>query len=296
MTQSIATYSPSAGAQPRADAVPEEASSAAERRESLIVNGLLALLGILFLAPLLWIFFASVDVNASWALSWPRFTLAHFREVTRGDFLVSLVNTLLLSLVASAVSTVAAILGGYALSRRRVPLADGLMVTILFLTGIPLAIMIVPVFQVYAQFNLLNLWATGVFLGVCSLPFALWLIKTGMDAVPKELEEAARMEQASVLQIILYVTVPVALPSIFAALIYSFINAWGAFLPPLVLISDQSQITGPIKIYGLIGSSDVRYGDIAAFSLIYSLPVVILYILMSRPFSGGFSMGGAVKG
>ncbi|HWA79366.1 MAG TPA: carbohydrate ABC transporter permease [Acetobacteraceae bacterium] len=296
MTQSIAVRSPATAAQPLAGAVPEETSSAAERRESLIVNGLLAVLGIMFLAPLLWIFFASVDVNASWALSWPHFTLAHFREVTRGDFLVSLVNTLLLSLVASAVSTIAAILGGYALSRRRVPLADGLMVTILFLTGIPLAIMIVPVFQVYAQFNLLNLWATGVFLGVCSLPFALWLIKTGMDAVPKELEEAARMEQASVLQIILYVTVPVALPSIFAALIYSFINAWGAFLPPLVLISDQSQITGPIKIYGLIGNSDVRYGDIAAFSLIYSLPVVILYILMSRPFSGGFSMGGAVKG
>ncbi|HUC17953.1 MAG TPA: carbohydrate ABC transporter permease [Acetobacteraceae bacterium] len=296
MTQSIAAYSPSSTAQPMADVVPEETRSASARRESLIVNGLLALLGILFLAPLLWIFFASVDVNASWALSWPHFTLAHFREVTRGDFLVSLVNTLLLSLVASAVSTIAAILGGYALSRRRVPLADGLMVTILFLTGIPLAIMIVPVFQVYAQFNLLNLWATGVFLGVCSLPFALWLIKTGMDAVPKELEEAARMEQASILQIILYVTVPVALPSIFAALIYSFINAWGAFLPPLVLISDQNQITGPIKIYGLIGNSDVRYGDIAAFSLIYSLPVVILYILMSRPFSGGFSMGGAVKG
>jgi multiple sugar transport system permease protein len=296
MTESIAAYPAPTGVLPGTDIVPEETRSAAERREALIVNGLLALLGIMFLAPMLWIFFASVDANASYALSWPRFTLAHLREVTRGDFLLSLVNTLLLSLIASAVSTIAAILGGYALSRRRVPLSDGLMVAILFLTGIPLAIMIVPVFQIYAQYNLLNLWATGVFLGVCSLPFALWLIKTGMDAVPKELEEAARMERANVLQIILYVTVPVALPSIFAALIYSFINAWGAFLPPLVLISDQAQITGPIKIYGLIGNSDIRYGDIAAFSLIYSLPVVVLYVLMSRPFSGGFSMGGAVKG
>jgi multiple sugar transport system permease protein len=296
MTESIAVSSPPAAVLPVTDVVPEEARSAAERREALIVNGLLALLGIMFLAPMLWIFFASVDANASYALSWPHFTLAHFREVTRGDFLLSLVNTLILSLIAAAVSTIAAILGGYALSRRRVPLSDGLMVAILFLTGIPLAIMIVPIFQVYARYDLLNLWATGVFLGVCSLPFALWLIKTGMDAVPKELEEAARMERANVLQVILHVTVPVALPSIFAAVIYSFINAWGAFLPPLVLISDPAQITGPIKIYGLIGNSDIRYGDIAAFSLIYSLPVVVLYVLMSRPFSGGFSMGGAVKG
>ncbi len=293
MTESIAAY-PAAAAVVRA--VPEETRSGAERREALVLNFILGAVGILFLAPMLWIFFASVDANASYKLAWPAFTLEHFREVTRGDFLVSLGNTLILSLVASAVSTVAAILGGYALSRRRVPLADELMVAILFLTGIPLAIMIVPVFQIYAKYNLLNLWATGVFLGVSSLPFALWLIKTGMDAVPKELEEAARMERANVLQVILHVTVPVALPSIFAALIFSFINAWGAFLPPLVLISDPSQITGPIKIYGLIGNSDVRYGNIAAFSLIYSLPVVVLYLLMSRPFTGGFSMGGAVKG
>jgi multiple sugar transport system permease protein len=137
---------------------------------------------------------------------------------------------------------------------------------------------------------------TGVFLGVTSLPFALWLIKTAIDAVPKELEEAATIERANILQVILHVTVPVALPGIFAAAIYSFINAWGAFLPPLVLISDPSQATGPLKIYGLIGSAAVRYGDIAAFSIVYSLPVVVLYVLMSRPFSGGFSMGGAVKG
>jgi multiple sugar transport system permease protein len=270
--------------------------SPAETRSAWIVNGLLALIGGLFLAPLAWIVLASVDADASWALSWPSFTLAHFHEVVRGDFLQALLNTFYLSIIATAVSTVAGILGGYALSRRRIPLADELMVAILFLTGIPVAIMIVPVFQVYAQYDLLNLSATGVFLGVTSLPFALWLIKTAVDGVPKELEEAALMERANILQIIVGVTIPVALPGIFAATIYSFINAWGAFLAPLVLISDQDEITGPLKIYGLIGSAAVHYGDIAAFSIVYSVPVIILYVLMSRPFSGGFSMGGAVKG
>jgi multiple sugar transport system permease protein len=267
-----------------------------ELRTAWIVNGLLALVGGLFLAPLAWIVLASVDANASWALSWPNFTLAHFHDVVRGDFLQALLNTVYLSIIATAVSTGAGILGGYALSRRRVPLSDELMVGVLFLTGIPVAIMIVPVFQVYAKYDLLDLSATGGFLGVTSLPFALWLIKTAVDSVPRELEEAAMMERANVLQIILRVTIPVALPGIFAATIYSFINAWGAFLAPLVLISDQDEITGPLKIYGLIGSAAVHYGDIAAFSIVYSVPVIILYVLMSRPFSGGFSMGGAVKG
>ena len=299
MTQTLATeLSASRVTSARVSREPpvSETRSGAEMRGALIGNGLLALFGILFLAPLAWLFFASVDANATWALSWPQFTLAHFREVTRGDFLSALFNTLLLSLVATAVSTLAGIFGGYALSRRRIPLSDELMVAILFLTGIPVAIMIIPVFQVFAKYNLLNLWATGVFLGVSSLPFALWLIKTAMDAVPKELEEAATMERANLLQVIWHVTMPVALPGILSAMIFSFINAWGSFLPPLVLISDPGQVTGPIKILGLIGSSDVRYGDIAAYSIVYSVPVVILYVLVSKPFTGGFSMGGAVKG
>jgi multiple sugar transport system permease protein len=296
MTQALATQPSAAAARLPLEPVAAETRSAAEIRTALIGNGLLALFGIVFLAPLAWLFFASVDSNATWALSWPHFTLANFREVTRGDFLDALYNTFLLSLVATAVSTLAGTFGGYALSRRRVPLSDELMVAILFLTGIPVAIMIIPVFQVYAKYNLLNLWATGVFLGVSSLPFALWLIKTAMDAVPKELEEAATMERANLLQVIWHVTVPVALPGIFSAMIFSFINAWGSFLPPLVLISDPGQVTGPIKILGLIGSADVRYGDIAAYSIVYSVPVVILYVLVSKPFSGGFSMGGAVKG
>jgi hypothetical protein len=92
-----------------------EPRSAAEIRAALIRHGLLALLGIMFLAPLAWLFFASVDANASW----PQFTLDNFRAVTRGDFLEALFSTFLLSLVATAVSTITATFGGYALSRRR---------------------------------------------------------------------------------------------------------------------------------------------------------------------------------
>lgn len=264
--------------------------------DAILVNGLLAFVGILFLAPLLWLLLASIDERPGWALSIPTFTMSHLVNVTRGDYLRSLLNTLYLSLIATVVATVAGALGGYALSRRRIPLRDELMVTILFLTGIPIAIVIVPVFQVFASYDLLSLVPTGVFLGATSLPFSLWLIKTAVDAVPRELEEAALVERANLLQIILHVTLPVAMPGIAAAAIFTFINAWGAFLVPLVLISDADKAPGPIMIYGLIGAAQVRYGDIAAFSIIYSLPVIALYLVCSRFFTGGFVMGGAVKG
>jgi multiple sugar transport system permease protein len=265
-------------------------------RPTRIANLLLALLALCFLAPMLWLALASVDAHASWSLNWPSLTLAHYRNVTRSDYLWSLWNTFLLALVATVVAVVPAVFGGYALSRRRIPLRDGLMVTILFLTGIPVGIMIIPVFQIFARFGWLSLVPTGIFLGANSLPFALWLIKTAIDGVPREMEEAAQMERASLLQTILHVVIPVSLPGIAAAAIFSFINAWGSFIVPLVLISDPDQVTGPLTIYGLIAAANVRYGDIAAFSIVYSLPVVLLYLLMSRSFSGGFLMGGAVKG
>lgn len=265
-------------------------------RPNPIATALLAILTLLLLAPLLWLASASIDQHASWALHWPTLTLAHFHNVTKPDYLWSLWNTGLLALVATIVAVVPGIFGAYALSRRRIPLKDGLMVTVLFLTGIPVGIMIIPVFQIFAALGWLSLLPTGVFLGANSLPFALWLIKTSMDGVPREMEEAAVMERANLLQTILHVIVPVSLPGIASAAIFSFINAWGSFIVPLVLVSDPGQQTGPLTIYGLIAAANVRYGDIAAFSIVYSLPVILLYLLLARLFSGEFLMGGAVKG
>ena len=192
-----------AGVAPKA-----ETTSPVQKRAALLTNLLLACLGLLFLAPMLWLFLASVDEHASWSLSLPTFTLDHLAQAISGRFLRALVNTHYMALVATVISTVAGTLGGYALSRRRIPMRDGLMVAVLFLTGIPIAIMIIPVFQMFSSLGWLSLIPTGVFLGVTSLPFALWLIKTAMDSVPKELEEAAQIERAGVLQIILYVTAP----------------------------------------------------------------------------------------
>ena len=300
MTQTLATQpsvSTAAAARTIAEPAGIEPRSAAETRAALIGNGLLALFGIIFLAPLAWLFFASVDANASWALSWPQFTLDNFRAVTRGDFLDALFNTFLLSLVATAVSTVTATFGGYALSRRRIPFSDELMVAILFLTGIPVAIMIIPVFQVYAKYNLLNLWATGVFLGVSSLPFALWLIKTAMDAVPKELE-GSRQDGAGK---------PLA----------GHLARHRAGRTPRHLLCHDLQLYQCLGFVSAAARADQRSepdhrgrskssassvppmsatGRSLAYSIVYSIPVVILYVLVSKPFSGGFSMGGAVKG
>ncbi|HWE13898.1 MAG TPA: carbohydrate ABC transporter permease [Solirubrobacteraceae bacterium] len=259
-------------------------------------NILLALVGVLFALPMLWMLTASLDSQASWSIEWPHFTLANFRAATGSGQLHSLWNSFVLSAIATIVSTAASSLAAYALSRRRIPWKGPILLIVLFLSGVPMSILIVPIYQMFATENWLSILPTAIFLGVTAMPFEIWLIKNFMDAIPYELEEAARIEHASTWQILTRIVGPLALPGIGAGAIYSFVNAWGSFVVPLVLITDPNQQPGPIAIYGFIGAANVRYGDIAAFSLLYSVPVFILYAIMSRLFAGGFTLGGAIKG
>jgi multiple sugar transport system permease protein len=157
-------------------------------------------------------------------------------------------------------------------------------------------VIIIPVYQVFSEQNWLTVVPTAVFLGITALPFEIWIIKNFIDAVPIDLEEAARVEGARTATIIRRIVIPLAAPGIGAAAIYGFVSAWGAFLIPLVLITDSNQQPGAVTVYSFISAAGVNYGDIAAFSVLYSLPVVVLYLAMGRFFRGGFQLGGAVKG
>jgi multiple sugar transport system permease protein len=279
-------------------AIPESAARVPDpsRRTRRSGNLALALIGLLFALPMLWLVAASLDSQASWSIEWPHFTLANFRAATGSGQLHSLWNSFVLSAVATIVSTAASSLAAYALSRRRIPWKGPMLLIVLFLSGVPMSILIVPIYQMFATENWLSILPTAIFLGVTAMPFEIWLIKNFMDAIPYDLEEAARIERASTWQILTRIVGPLALPGIGAGAIYAFVNAWGSFVVPLVLITDPNQQPGPIAIYGFIGAANVRYGDIAAFSLLYSVPVFILYAIMSRLFTGGFTLGGAIKG
>lgn len=261
-----------------------------------VSNIVLSLFGILFLLPMAWLVFASMDANASWSIEVPHVTGHNFTDALSGSNLQSIINSIVMAGVSTAIATICGALAAYALSRRRIPWKGPLLLAVLFLSGVPLAILVIPVFQMFSTIGWLSLLPCSLFLAVTSLPFEIYLIKNFIDAVPRDLEEAARMERASTFHILTRVVGPLALPGIGAAAIYGFVTAWGSFLVPLVLITDPTQQPGSIAIFGFIGNAYVRYGDIAAFSLIYAVPIFLLYALSSRLFRGGFVLSGAVKG
>jgi multiple sugar transport system permease protein len=258
-------------------------------------NLLLALCGLFFLLPMLWIILASVDAEATQQLKLPVLTLQQFKIALEPDNVQALLNSLIISLIATAVATVPSAIAAYSFSRHRIPGKQAILLSIVFLSGVPISILIVPIYQLFQWADCLSLAPTGVFLGVTAMPFEIYVIKNAIDAIPIDLEEAARIEQAGIVRILLRVVAPLCLPGVMAAAIYGFINTWGNFLPPLVLISDTAQQPSPVAIFSLMTNNVINYGAIAAYSLVYSVPVIILYLAASRLFRGGFALGGAVK-
>jgi multiple sugar transport system permease protein len=264
--------------------------------ERVVSNLVLLGFGVVFVTPLLWLFLASVDANASGALAWPHFTLDNFSEATSSTNMGALLNSIYMSVIATVVSTVPAILAAYAFSRHHIPWKGPLLLLVLLLAGVPITILIIPVYEQFLNLGLLSLVPAAVFLGVTSLPFEIWIIKNFIDAVPPDLEEAARLERANTRQILMRVVGPVALPGIAAATIFGFILAWGNFLIPLVLIPDQAEQPSPVALHGFFGGVFLQWGPLAAYSIIYTVPVLILYLLLARLFRGGFTLSGAIRG
>jgi multiple sugar transport system permease protein len=269
-----------------------------DRKHRVIANGILVLLGIGFLTPMIWLIDAAFSTHASSALSAPSFTFANFGKTISQGAGRAIGNSLYLGIVSTVIATVVSILAGYALSRHRVPLKAFFLLSVLFLSALPFQLLLIPIYEIYVHLGWLDSpFYTSVALAANSVPFAIWLLKNFIDQVPREFEEAAAIEGAGSVRILSKVVVPLAMPGILVAAILTFINAWGAFLLPLVIDTNPADTPAAIGIYGnILADAQVQYGPLAAYAILFSIPVVLLYLACTRWLNGGFAFAGGVKG
>lgn len=260
----------------------------------------LSVIGLLFFIPLIWILLASIDPNATVAIDVPgKFTLDNFVSVIMsGDNQRAFLIGLFISLGQSILVVFCAGLCAYPLSRYRLSYKKSFMYTILFMTGLPITAVMVPVYQLFIYLNLNNsIIGTMLFLTASGLPYAIWMMKNFMDSIPGDLEESAWIDGASVWKAMLKVIAPLMLPGIFTVGIFTFTMSWGNFFVPYILIQSPDKLPASVTIYQFFGQHGlVEYGKLAAFSTLYAMPAVVLYIIGQRFMSEGFSFGGAAKG
>jgi multiple sugar transport system permease protein len=292
---SAARRRPADGTQASPDA---PARTGQARRQRWIVNIIMAAIGVLFLLPLVWLVAAAFNPQAGPGLAAPHASLGNFTSAIRTGAGRDIFNSLYLAVLSTVIATAVSILAGYTLSRRRVPFKGSILVGVLFLTGLPVSMLLVPIYEMYVRFNWLNspFWTSFV-LAATSVPFAIWLLKNFIDQVPREFEEAAAIEGSSELRILWSIVIPLAMPGVLVSAILTFINSWGAFLIPLVLDGNPADTPGAVGIYQFLdANAQVQYGPLAAYSILFSIPVLVLYLISSRWLQGGFAFAGGIKG
>ncbi|MFI0784196.1 carbohydrate ABC transporter permease [Streptomyces lydicus] len=286
--------------------LPRHRSPAARRaprrglRRRLAADAGLLLVAAAFATPLVWLVLSSLDAGATLRVRLPKTpTLTNFSAVLTDEITFTpMLNSLLICGGATALTVVCAALAAYPLSRFRSRFARPYLLTILFSTCLPVTAVMVPVYGLFVQVNLIDTrYGTALFLAAAQLPFAIWLMKNFMDGVPRALEEAAWTDGASWPQTLLRVILPLMGPGVGVVAVYTFIMMWGNFFVPFMLLLSPEQLPASVSIFNFFGNyGAIAFGELAAFSILYSTPVVLLYVLISRRLGGGFALGGAVKG
>ena len=292
------------------------------RRGDLLAYAGLSLISIYCAIPFFWVLLASFDGNASQFLRWPReWTFGNYVKIfAQEDGTRWVLNSLFVVGSATLIVMVLAGLGGYALSRSRAWWKRPFLYTILLVRVLPATALVVPLYKVLLTANnglgavvrtvfgneaarpiMRHIGFIDGYLGLIlvlatmQLPLALWIMKTFFDTVPRDYEEAALMDGATLVQRIRRVLVPLALPGLAAAGLFAFISAWGDFLLPLILLSSPDLQTLPLGLFrAFLRVNTIDYGFLAALAFVYMLPAGIAFGFARRFLVQTFS--GGVKG
>ncbi|TQM13580.1 carbohydrate ABC transporter permease [Pseudonocardia kunmingensis] len=270
------------------------------RRAAIASNAGLLLIAAFYCIPLLWVVLASFDPNASLTVAWPAEpSLANYREIMNVETTFRpLWNSVVLCGGATLLTVVCAALGAYPLSRYRSRASRPFLLTIIFATGLPITAIMIPVYAMFVQINLIDSMPGAIlFLATSSLPFALFLTKNFFDGVPMDMEESAWTEGASMVRTLWSVVLPLVRPGMAVVTIFTFVGMWGNFFVPFMLLLSPEKLPAAVSLFTFSSQyGQVAYGQLAAFSIFYSAPVVLLYLLLGRRIGAGFTAAGGVKG
>ncbi len=272
-----------------------------------LTHALLVLLTGAVLYPVLWVLKLALTPSQSFSVSASPIpdavSLVNFVEVvstTTADgrwlFLRQLLNSLVVASATSLVGVGLACTAGYALSRWEFPGKERLISAFLLTQMFPGVVMAIPLYLLLDKLGLLDS-LTGLVLvyATTSVPFATWNLKGYFDTIPRELEEAARIDGCSRWQTFTRIVLPLARPALAVTGLFSFLTAWNEFILAATLIGDERAYTLPVVLNGYVGEFSAEWGHFAAGAIVVSVPVVVLFFFLQKQLVEGLTSGG-VKG
>ena len=289
----------SAAAPPRA--VPKAHRDTSGRVLTIVSSVVLVVFAVLWLVPSLFALKTALTANAVSALGAQRIltdanpTLHSFGTLfAAGDIWNWYIASGITSVVTSVLTVLFASMAAFALSRLVFRGRDVSLLLILVGIMIPTQVLIVPIFQILGATNLLNTyWA--VILPQVPAVIAVFIFKQFFDGIPKDLEEAARLDGANRWRIYWSVIMPLSRPVIAAVTILTFVGVWNNLLLPLFVVTNPDLMTIPVGLASVQGNLSLNYSDTQAGAVLGALPLVVLYLIFQRQIVEGVT-GSGLKG
>jgi multiple sugar transport system permease protein len=259
---------------------------------------------ILFLGfPLLWMLSVSFKGPRELVELYPTFvpsepTLGNYRQALEDNALVhSAVNSFKIAVATALVTIGIGLPAAYVLARQRGLLTNLGLGWILLSQMFPLILIIIPLFLLLRDLGLADSHIGMVLVyAVWALPFVLWMLQSYVRGIPRDLEDAARVDGATRFQILIGIVAPLLAPGIVVTTLFAFIMAWNEFFLALVVLQSEDLYTLPLKLKQFVGIEGiVALGPLAAASLLATLPSLALFAVIQRWLTRGL-LSGAVKG
>ncbi|MBE9006551.1 carbohydrate ABC transporter permease [Fortiea sp. LEGE XX443] len=258
------------------------------RWQILITYGLLGAIALITLFPLLWLISTALKSPTENILQSPpqllpsQPTLGNFSTVWQSlPFAQYLYNSTLVSMLTVGLNLLFCALAAYPLARLSFPGRDWIFIAIVSTIMIPFQIVMIPLYILTVQLGLVNSYLGMIFPSLASA-FGIFLLRQAFMSVPKEIEEAARMDGSSELGLWWHIMLPAIRPALVTLAIFVFIGSWSDFLWPLIVIQDEKLYTLPLGVAKLAGTFSLDWRLVAAGSIISIAPVLVLFLFLQR--------------
>lgn len=250
----------------------------------------------LFAFPIYWILLTSIKPRNLVQAYPPRFrfepTLDNYRFVFDSTYVDAIRNSFIIAIVSAVVSVALATLTAYGLSRHSFRSKDNLLFWILSLRMLPAIAVIIPFSRMVRWFELQDTHLAMILVySIFNISFSVWLLKGFFDEIPKEMEEAAKMDGYGPWAVFFKVSVPLVIPGMATAMVFSIIQSLNEFLLAFVL-TQRDAVTAPVALTNVfITTFGVNYGGISAAAMVLVAPVVVFAILVRKHLIRGMSFG-----
>lgn len=275
-------------------------------RKEFVKEIILSVIGILitivFLFPLLIIFFSSfkseAEIFSQTATLLPQ-TIdfsSYIDQFKNGNILKSFFNSFIIAIFSTMLSLILSIPCAYGIARFKIPFKKSILLVFLMTQLLPTSLILTPLFIMFTKLKIINSYIGPIIAtATISIPFTILIMRTIFIRMPKELEEAGKIDGCNPLQIFIKIFLPISKPGLITAASFSFIMAWNDLIFSMTFNNKENLRPMTAGIYHFITTYGTQWNRIMAYSVLLVLPVVIIFVLLQKYIVGGI-LEGSVKG